>query len=115
MVIGIAAGKLSPGPAKESDYGGHLVITSTLVICNGIREALVEFQPFIWAVVYVLLWIAIQLLKGDDEEHNIEAKDSLRGAYFKYDYGRCHDEYDAHVLGVVGASNGHLKLLASVC
>ena len=58
----------------------------------------------------VLVWIAIQLLKGDDEEAHIEAKNSLSGAIWTIIVADAMMSID-NVIGVVGAAKGHLELV----
>ena len=58
----------------------------------------------------VLIWIAIQLLKGDDEEAHIEAKNSLMGAIWTIIVADAMMSID-NVIGVVGAARGHLELV----
>lgn len=57
-----------------------------------------------------MLWISIQLLKGDDEEADIESKDSLRGAIITIIMADAMMSID-NVLGVVAAAGGHLEFV----
>ena len=108
VVIGMAAGKLSPDLQKKAILWGTFgAIALRLLFATVLVEALHLIPAIHLGGGLVLLWIAIQLLKGDDEEHNIEAKDSLRGAVFTIIMADAMMSID-NVLGVVGASNGHL-------
>lgn len=111
VVIGMAAGKLSPDLQKKAILWGTFgAIALRLLFATVLVEALHLIPAIHLGGGLVLLWIAIQLLKGDDEEHNIEAKDSLRGAVFTIIMADAMMSID-NVLGVVGASNGHLEFV----
>ena len=112
VVIGMAAGKLSPDLQKKAILWGTFgAIALRLLFATVLVEALHLIPDIHLGGGLVLLWIAIQLLKGDDEEHNIEAKDSLRGAVFTIIMADAMMSID-NVLGVVGASNGHLEFVS---
>lgn len=112
VVIGMAAGKLSPDLQKKAILWGTFgAIALRLLFATVLVEALHLIPAIHLGGGLVLLWIAIQLLKGDDEEHNIEAKDSLRGAVFTIIMVDAMMSID-NVLGVVGASNGHLEFVS---
>ncbi len=112
VVIGMAAGKLSPDLQKKAILWGTFgAIALRLLFATVLVEALHLIPAIHLGGGLVLLWIAIQLLKGDDEEHNIEAKDSLRGAVFMIIMADAIMSID-NVLGVVGASNGHLEFVS---
>ena len=112
VVIGMAAGKLSPDLQKKAILWGTFgAIALRLLFATVLVEALHLIPAIHLGDGLVLLWIAIQLLKGDDEEHNIEAKDSLRGAVFTIIMADAMMSID-NVLGVVGASNGHLEFVS---
>lgn len=111
VVIGMAAGKLRPDLQKKAILWGTFgAIALRLLFATVLVEALHLIPAIHLGGGLVLLWIAIQLLKGDDEEHNIEAKDSLRGAVFTIIMADAMMSID-NVLGVVGASNGHLEFV----
>ena len=111
VVIGMAAGKLSPDLQKKAILWGTFgAIALRLLFATVLVEALHLIPAIHLGGGLVLLWIAIQLLKGDDEEHNIETKDSLRGAVFTIIMADAMMSID-NVLGVVGASNGHLEFV----
>lgn len=111
VVIGMAAGKLSPDLQKKAILWGTFgAIALRLLFATVLVEALHLIPAIHLGGGLVLLWIAIQLLKGDDEEHNIEVKDSLRGAVFTIIMADAMMSID-NVLGVVGASNGHLEFV----
>ena len=112
VVIGMAAGKLSPDLQKKAILWGTFgAIALRLLFATVLVEALHLIPAIHLGGGLVSLWIAIQLLKGDDEEHNIEAKDSLRGAVFTIIMADAMMSID-NVLGVVGASNGHLEFVS---
>ncbi len=112
VVIGMAAGKLSPDLQKKAILWGTFgAIALRLLFATVLVEALHLIPAIHLGGGLVLLWIAIQLLKGDDEEHNIETKDSLRGAVFTIIMADAMMSID-NVLGVVGASNGHLEFVS---
>ncbi len=112
VVIGMAAGKLSPDLQKKAILWGTFgAIALRLLFATVLVEALHLIPAIHLGGGLVLLWIAIQLLKGDDEEHNIEVKDSLRGAVFTIIMADAMMSID-NVLGVVGASNGHLEFVS---
>ena len=111
VVIGMAAGKLSPDLQKKAILWGTFgAIALRLLFATVLVEALHLIPAIHLGGGLVLLWIAIQLLKGDVEEHNIEVKDSLRGAVFTIIMADAMMSID-NVLGVVGASNGHLEFV----
>ena len=81
VVIGMAAGKLAPELQKKAVIWGTVgAIGMRLVFATLLVEALTLIPLIHLGGGLVLVWIAIQLLKGGDEEAHIEAKNSLMGA-----------------------------------
>ena len=107
VVIGMAAGKLAPELQKKAVLWGTVgAILMRLIFATILVEAL----TLIPLIHLVLVWIAIQLLKGDDEEAHIEAKNSLSGAIWTIIVADAMMSID-NVIGVVGAAKGHLELV----
>jgi len=102
VVIGMAAGKLAPELQKKAVIWGTVgAIGMRLVFATLLVEALTLIPLIHLGGGLVLVWIAIQLLKGGDEDAHIEAKNSLMDAMMSID----------NVIGVVGAAKGHLELV----
>jgi predicted tellurium resistance membrane protein TerC len=81
VVIGMAAGKLAPELQKKAVIWGTVgAIGMRLVFATLLVEALTLIPLIHLGGGLVLVWIAIQLLKGGDEDAHIEAKNSLMGA-----------------------------------
>ena len=104
VVIGMAAGKLAPELQKKAVIWGTVgAIGMRLVFATLLVEALT-------LIPLIHLWIAIQLLKGGDEDAHIEAKNSLMGAIWTIIVADAMMSID-NVIGVVGAAKGHLELV----
>ena len=81
VVIGMAAGKLAPELQKKAVIWGTVgAILMRLIFATLLVEALTLVPLIHLGGGLVLVWIAIQLLKGGDEDAHIEAKNSLMGA-----------------------------------
>ena len=111
VVIGMAAGKLTPELQKKAVIWGTVgAIVMRLLFATLLVEALTLIPLIHLGGGFVLVWIAIQLLKGDDEEAHIEAKNSLSGAIWTIIVADAMMSID-NVIGVVGAAKGHLELV----
>ena len=111
VVIGMAAGKLTPELQKKAVLWGTVgAILMRLIFATILVEALSLIPLIHLGGGLVLVWIAIQLLKGDDEEAHIEAKNSLSGAIWTIIVADAMMSID-NVIGVVGAAKGHLELV----
>ena len=111
VVIGMAAGKLAPELQKKAVIWGTVgAIGMRLVFATLLVEALTLIPLIHLGGGLVLVWIAIQLLKGGDEEAHIEAKNSLMGAIWTIIVADAMMSID-NVIGVVGAAKGHLELV----
>ena len=111
VVIGMAAGKLAPELQKKAVIWGTVgAIVMRLVFATLLVEALTLIPLIHLGGGLVLVWIAIQLLKGGDEDAHIEAKNSLMGAIWTIIVADAMMSID-NVIGVVGAAKGHLELV----
>ena len=111
VVIGMAAGKLAPELQKKAVIWGTVgAIVMRLVFATLLVEALTLIPLIHLGGGFVLVWIAIQLLKGGDEDAHIEAKNSLMGAIWTIIVADAMMSID-NVIGVVGAAKGHLELV----
>jgi len=104
VVIGMAAGKLAPELQKKAVIWGTVgAIVMRLVFATLLVEALTLIPLIHLGGGLVLVWIAIQLLKGGDEDAHIEAKNSLMGAIWTIIVADAMMSID-NVIGVVGAA-----------
>lgn len=111
VVIGMAAGKLPADLQRKAVIWGTVgAIVMRLLFATILVEALTLIPAIHLGGGLVLLWIAIQLMKGDDEEAHIEAKDSLMGAIWTIIIADAMMSID-NVIGVVGAAQGHLEMV----
>lgn len=109
VVIGMAASKLNPSLQKKAILWGTLgAIILRLLFATLLVEAL-SYIPALHIIGgAVLLWIAIQLLVGDDQQETIQAKSKLLPAIVTIVMADAMMSID-NVLAVVGASQGHLE------
>lgn len=109
VVIGMAASKLNPSLQKKAILWGTLgAIILRLLFATLLVEAL-SYIPALHIIGgAVLLWIAIQLLVGDEELETIQAKSKLLPAIVTIVMADAMMSID-NVLAVVGASQGHLE------
>lgn len=109
VVIGMAASKLNPSLQKKAILWGTLgAIILRLLFATLLVEAL-SYIPALHIIGgAVLLWIAIQLLVGDDQPETIQAKAKLLPAIVTIVMADAMMSID-NVLAVVGASQGHLE------
>lgn len=109
VVIGMAASKLNPSLQKKAILWGSLgAIILRLLFATLLVEAL-SYIPALHIIGgAVLLWIAIQLLVGDEEQETIQAKSKLLPAIVTIVMADAMMSID-NVLAVVGASQGHLE------
>ncbi|WP_251424137.1 TerC family protein [Veillonella agrestimuris] len=111
VVIGMAAGKLAPHLQKKAILWGTAgAIGMRLLFATILVEALSIIPALHLIGGLVLLWIAIQLMKGGEEEAHVDAKDSLMGAVGTIIIADAMMSID-NVIGVVGAAQGHLELI----
>ena len=109
VVIGMAASKLNPSLQKKAILWGTLgAIILRLLFATLLVEAL-SYIPALHIIGgAVLLWIAIQLLVGDEQPEMIQAKSKLLPAIVTIVMADAMMSID-NVLAVVGASQGHLE------
>lgn len=111
VVIGMAVSKLKPELQKKAILWGTFgAIALRFLFATILMEALSIIPALHLIGGLVLLWISIQLLKGDDEEAHIESKNSLRGAIITIIMADAMMSID-NVLGVVAAAGGHLEFV----
>lgn len=111
VVIGMAASKLSPNLQKKAILWGTVgAIALRLLFATILVEALTYIPALHIIGGLVLLWIAVQLLLGDEEEESVEAKSKLLPAIGTIVMADAMMSID-NVLGVVGASQGHIELV----
>ena len=111
VVIGMAVSKLKPELQKRAILWGTFgAIALRFLFATILMEALSLIPALHLIGGLVLLWISIHLLKGDDEEADIESKDSLRGAIITIIMADAMMSID-NVLGVVAAAGGHLEFV----
>lgn len=111
VVIGMAVSKLKPELQKKAILWGTFgAIALRFLFATILMEALALIPALHLIGGLVLLWISIQLLKGDDEEAHIESKNSLRGAIITIIMADAMMSID-NVLGVVAAAGGHLEFV----
>ena len=96
VVIGMAAGKLAPELQKKAVIWGTVgAILMRLLFATVLVEALTLIPLVHLGGGLVLIWIAIQLLKGDDDRQcyrcSRRCKRSFRACYRRHvDYGTYH-------------------------
>ncbi len=112
VVIGMAAGKLDSHLQKKAIFwgtGGAIVLR--LLFAFVLAEAL-HYIPALHVIGgIILLWIAVKLLVGEDEQE-VTAKDSLLGAVVTILVADAMMSID-NVLGIVAAANGQMELIAA--
>ena len=102
---------LAPELQKKAVIWGTVgAILMRLIFATVLVEALTLIPLVHLGGGLVLIWIAVQLLKGDDEEAHIEAKNSLMGSIWTIIVADAMMSID-NVIGVVGAAKGHLELV----
>lgn len=111
IVIGLAAKNLPDDLRKKAIFWGTFgAIALRLIMALLFVEALATI-PYLRIVGGILLlWIGYSLLKDDESEHNVEAKDNLRGAITTIIIADGIMGID-NVLGVVAAAEGHFGLV----
>lgn len=113
IVIGMAARNLPENLRKKAIFWGTFgAIALRLVMAFAFLEALNNIPALRLIGGVLLLWIGYSLLAGGEKEHNIAAKDNLRGAIMTIIVADGVMGID-NVLGVVGAANGHMELVAA--
>lgn len=111
VVIGMAASKLSADLQKKAILWGTAgAIGLRFLFATLLVEALTYIPALHIIGGLVLLWIAVQLLLGDEENQDIAAKDRLLPAIMTIVTADAMMSID-NVLGVVGAAGGHLELV----
>ena len=111
VVIGMAVSKLKSELQKKAILWGTFgAIALRFIFATILMEALALIPALHLIGGLVLLWISIQLLKGDEEDADIESKDSLRGAIITIIMADAMMSID-NVLGVVAAAGGHLEFV----
>lgn len=111
VVIGMAARNLPENLRKKAIfYGTFGAIGLRLILAFLLLEALNTVPALHIVGGLLLLWIGYSLLLKDQKEHEIEAKDSLRGAIMTIVIADGVMSID-NVLGVVAAAEGHMPLV----
>lgn len=111
IVIGMAARNLPDDLRKKAiSWGTAGAIGIRLIMAFLFVEA-INSIPYLHLVGGIfLLWIGISLLKGDNAEHDIQAKPDLKGAVTTIIIADGIMGID-NVLGVVAAANGHMGMV----
>ena len=110
VVIALATLRLPERERKLGIFWGTFGAVALRVILTAVAAVLLKI-PFVQAVGGVLLaWIAIKLLKGQDEEEHVEAAANLMGAIKTIIFADLLMSLD-NVLAVAGASGGNVLLL----
>lgn len=112
VVIGMAASKLAPHLQKKAVFWGTGgAIGMRLIMAVLLIEALYLIPALHLIGGIVLLWIAIKLVCGDDEEHSsVKSKDSLQDAIMTIIIADAMMSID-NVLAVVAVAQGHATLV----
>ncbi len=112
IVIGMAARNLQEQHRKKAIFWGTAgAIALRLVMAFLFVEAINNIPALRLVGGILLLWIGYQLMSGGDSEHDIKAKDSLRGAITTIVIADGVMGID-NVLGVVAAAEGHMLMVA---
>jgi len=110
VVIALATLRLPERERKLGIFWGTFGAVALRVALTAVAAVLLKV-PFVQAVGGVLLaWIAIKLLKGQDDEENVEAAGNLIEAIKTIIFADLLMSLD-NVLAVAGASQGNLLLL----
>ena len=111
VVIGMAASKLATDLQKKAILWGTAGAILLRVLFAFVLVEALNYIPDLHIIGgVVLLWIAVQLLMGDEEDTNVEAKDALMPAILTIVMADAMMSID-NVIGVVGAAQGHLELI----
>ena len=110
VVIALACRNLSPELQKKAVFWGSIGAIGLRVILTVIAIWLLKI-PFVQVVGGLLLiWIAIKLLKGEDEESHIGGGSSMVEALKTIIFADLIMSLD-NVIAVAGAANGNLLLV----
>lgn len=110
VVIALACRNLSPELQKKAVFWGSFGAIGLRVILTVIAIWLLKI-PFVQVVGGLLLiWIAIKLLKGEDEESHIGGGSSMMEALKTIIFADLIMSLD-NVIAVAGAANGNLLLV----
>lgn len=110
VVIALACRNLSPELQKKAVFWGSIGAIGLRVILTVIAIWLLKI-PFVQVVGGLLLiWIAIKLLKGEDEESHIGGGSSMMEALKTIIFADLIMSLD-NVIAVAGAANGNLLLV----
>lgn len=110
VVIALATLRLGEKERKQGIFWGTFGAVALRVVLTAVAAMLLKI-PFVQAVGGLLLaWIAIKLLKGEDDEGDIKAAGNLREAIQTIIFADLLMSLD-NVLAVAGASKGNLLLL----
>lgn len=111
IVIGMAARNLPNHLQKKAIFWGSFgAIALRLIMAFLFVEALDTIPALRLVGGILLLWIAYKLVCGDDNGHDIEAKDNLSGAITTIVVADGIMGID-NVLGVVGAADGNMLMV----
>ena len=111
VVIGMAAHRLEPRQRKAAIVLGGGAAIGLRILLTAIAEFLLQVRGLQLAGGMLLLWIAIKLLKQEEESHEgIRAAATMAGAVTTILLADFIMSLD-NVIGVAGASEGNLALL----
>jgi YjbE family integral membrane protein len=110
VVIALATLRLGPKEKKQGIFWGTFGAVFLRVLLTAVAAFILKF-PFVQAIGGALLTIiAVKLLKGEDEDENIQAASNLRDAIQTIIFADLIMSLD-NVLAVAGASGGNTVLL----
>jgi YjbE family integral membrane protein len=110
VVIALATLRLPEKEKKQGIFWGTFGAVALRVVLTAVAAYLLKV-PFVQAVGGILLaFIAVKLLKGEDEGEHVEAAGNLKEAIKTIIFADLLMSLD-NVLAVAGASNGNLVLL----
>ena len=110
VVIALATLRLPEKEKKQGIFWGAFGAVALRIVLTAVAATLLKV-PFVQAVGGILLaYIAVKLLKGEDEGEHVEAAGNLREAIKTIIFADLLMSLD-NVLAVAGASGGNLVLL----
>jgi YjbE family integral membrane protein len=110
VVIALATLRLPEKEKKQGIFWGTFGAVALRIVLTAIAATLLKV-PFVQAVGGILLaFIAVKLLKGEDEGEHVQAAGNLREAIKTIIFADLLMSLD-NVLAVAGASNGNMVLL----
>lgn len=110
VVIALATLRLEGKEKKQGIFWGTFGAVALRIVLTAVAATLLKI-PFVQAVGGILLaYIAVDLLKGGDDDENIQAAGSLKEAIKTIIFADLLMSLD-NVLAVAGASGGNMLLL----